>query len=469
MTANIRLDVVKGPLAGRSFEVPPGGLRLGRLAACGISIPSDPSISRNHCLFEIRGGTVFAADLNSANGTLLNGEPLSEAPLRPGDTITAGETELLAVAAGADEPAAADAVAAPAAIAAPAGPGGGKLSVDLGFGRQDAPATGPGDAPAPGRRTNIAIAAALLLLAAAAALILFAPPQTESAGEGGRPVGGGAGARGAARAAEAAGPFESLSYEHVDAGPDGVSRSLFEISGGGALHLKIDEVPDANRHVDKRKQAESHYLKDIAERLEKGDLTWLPQEKLGPDRPGGAVESYRLRWKCGSAVHDIYYENSRRPPELETFCRELENFAHDEFRGWPLQYSSKQLVEMAGEERRNGDAKWTDRNADPGNAYTAMKHYDTALAYLEFVSPKPGWHAALEASRKEAEAEVDRRWERLKAKANIAENARNFEQAGDALEEMMRTVHDTGDPRHKEASDRLFSVQRKAKGKGLSK
>ncbi len=181
MTANIRLDVVKGPLAGRSFEVPPGGLRLGRLAACGISIPSDPSISRNHCLFEIRGGTVFAADLNSANGTLLNGEPLSEAPLRPGDTITAGETELLAVAAGADEPAAAD------AIAAPAGPGGGKLSVDLGFGRQDAPAAGPGDAPAPGRRTNIAIAAALLLLAAAAALILFAPPQTESAGEGGRP------------------------------------------------------------------------------------------------------------------------------------------------------------------------------------------------------------------------------------------------------------------------------------------
>src|SRR5438128_12203630 len=49
---------------------------------------SDPTISRRHCAFSVRGGRVWVEDLGSRNGTLLNGEPLTEArPLRDGDRL----------------------------------------------------------------------------------------------------------------------------------------------------------------------------------------------------------------------------------------------------------------------------------------------------------------------------------------------------------------------------------------------
>ena len=89
MSANIpEILVAQGPLKGRRFTVEATGLRLGRSSTCEISIP-DPSLSRNHCLFEVRDGQLWVTDLASANGTLVNGEPLGadSKTLQPGDRV----------------------------------------------------------------------------------------------------------------------------------------------------------------------------------------------------------------------------------------------------------------------------------------------------------------------------------------------------------------------------------------------
>ena len=54
MSSKLNLKVTKGPFAGRTFEIAPGGLRLGRSSSCEIAVAEDPSLSRNHCLFELR-------------------------------------------------------------------------------------------------------------------------------------------------------------------------------------------------------------------------------------------------------------------------------------------------------------------------------------------------------------------------------------------------------------------------------
>ena len=65
MAENPSLEAVKGPLAGRRFEVGPGGLRLGRSSTCDIHVP-DEELSRNHCLFEAAGPTgLRVTDLNT--------------------------------------------------------------------------------------------------------------------------------------------------------------------------------------------------------------------------------------------------------------------------------------------------------------------------------------------------------------------------------------------------------------------
>jgi CRP-like cAMP-binding protein len=65
-----------------------GSLTVGRSASCDLVIP-DPTraISRRHCRIEERDGEFYLTDLDSDNGTQLNGEPIREALLVAGDRI----------------------------------------------------------------------------------------------------------------------------------------------------------------------------------------------------------------------------------------------------------------------------------------------------------------------------------------------------------------------------------------------
>ncbi len=62
---------------------------VGRAAGNEIVLPY-PSISNRHCIFISSGPDIVLRDLNSSNGTYVNGEIVSETILRPGDSIQAG-------------------------------------------------------------------------------------------------------------------------------------------------------------------------------------------------------------------------------------------------------------------------------------------------------------------------------------------------------------------------------------------
>ena len=70
-----------------------GGVSLGRSADADIRL-DDRYASGIHARVFNRGGGYFAEDMNSTNGTLLNGHDLhGEAELRPGDKLRIGDTE----------------------------------------------------------------------------------------------------------------------------------------------------------------------------------------------------------------------------------------------------------------------------------------------------------------------------------------------------------------------------------------
>jgi len=62
---------------------------VGRSPNNEIALPY-PSVSNRHCIFVQSGPDIVLRDLNSSNGTYVNGEAISEVILRPGDTIQAG-------------------------------------------------------------------------------------------------------------------------------------------------------------------------------------------------------------------------------------------------------------------------------------------------------------------------------------------------------------------------------------------
>ena len=90
-----RLLVIAGPSKDATIVLPDGEATIGRDPANAVAIV-DPSVSRNHCLLRPEeDGRFLIRDLDSRNGTLVNGLPVKEQLLRHGDEIATGDSAFL--------------------------------------------------------------------------------------------------------------------------------------------------------------------------------------------------------------------------------------------------------------------------------------------------------------------------------------------------------------------------------------
>jgi hypothetical protein len=87
LTASLR--ALEGPNRGRVYIVPPGSTNVGRSPENDIILDS-PEVSRRHARIECGNRGVRIHDLNSANGTRVNGEAIRVADVETGDEITFG-------------------------------------------------------------------------------------------------------------------------------------------------------------------------------------------------------------------------------------------------------------------------------------------------------------------------------------------------------------------------------------------
>lgn len=90
------LVVVSGELEGQRFELGADETLIGRNPGSHVTLP-DGGVSREHAviLFDAEAALVTIEDLQSTNGTKVNGKAVRSAPLTDGDTIQLGRTELL--------------------------------------------------------------------------------------------------------------------------------------------------------------------------------------------------------------------------------------------------------------------------------------------------------------------------------------------------------------------------------------
>jgi serine/threonine protein kinase len=92
----VNLKVIAGPYKGRIFSFTQhDSFLIGRSHDAHLYLPDDRYFSRNHCLLEINPPRSFLRDLNSTNGTFLNGQRVTNAYLNDGDRIQCGETILV--------------------------------------------------------------------------------------------------------------------------------------------------------------------------------------------------------------------------------------------------------------------------------------------------------------------------------------------------------------------------------------
>jgi pSer/pThr/pTyr-binding forkhead associated (FHA) protein len=88
-----RLLIKTGGLENQALELRFGANRVGRDPDCDFPIVHS-TVSTNHCELILSGEGVLIRDCDSTNGTFVNGDPVKEAWLLPGQMVSLGDVEL---------------------------------------------------------------------------------------------------------------------------------------------------------------------------------------------------------------------------------------------------------------------------------------------------------------------------------------------------------------------------------------
>ena len=88
-----KLVILNQAMTGRTFELNVERTTVGRVEDNAFQI-ADPSVSSHHAEILLRGTDIVIKDLDSTNGSFINGEKISETVLRPGQVLRFGQVEL---------------------------------------------------------------------------------------------------------------------------------------------------------------------------------------------------------------------------------------------------------------------------------------------------------------------------------------------------------------------------------------
>src|SRR5437660_11770542 len=88
-----KLVLLSAGMTGRTHELKVDKTTIGRVEDNTFQI-AEPSVSSHHCEVLLRGSDVVVKDLNSTNGSYINGEKVNESVLKPGQILRLGQIEM---------------------------------------------------------------------------------------------------------------------------------------------------------------------------------------------------------------------------------------------------------------------------------------------------------------------------------------------------------------------------------------
>src|SRR5580765_1675181 len=88
-----KLVLLSAGMTGRTHDLKVDKTTIGRVEDNTFPI-AEPSVSSHHCEILMRGSEVVVRDLNSTNGTFINGEKVTETVLKPGQILRLGQIEM---------------------------------------------------------------------------------------------------------------------------------------------------------------------------------------------------------------------------------------------------------------------------------------------------------------------------------------------------------------------------------------
>ena len=94
MLDQAELKVIRGSFKGTTVGLSAGTVVIGRSSDCELSLKGAQGVSRRHCKVQYLGNRFVIIDLESRNGTIVNGQSVERKVLEQGDRIEVGDETL---------------------------------------------------------------------------------------------------------------------------------------------------------------------------------------------------------------------------------------------------------------------------------------------------------------------------------------------------------------------------------------
>lgn len=461
----MKLRIIQGKRRGKEFAVGPEPVLIGRDPSAAVLLTEDQLVSSRHAeVTQEPDGRVMIRDLESVNGTEVNGERIESTEITPGDELTIGNT-VFEVIEEAVAPPPSPTPARPKRMQRHTAPPPAKrrpppkeeieeiepqepaeeeepeeateAEQDLEFGER-AESRGPAS---PGRRIlSLALTALITVVILAGGFYIWSQFQQ-------------------AKPRMLSGSVSSadridLSYEKVQASKDNIFRYALRISGG-RLTLNIDDLKQ-RRHLQKEKPLRDGLARELTDQLERSGFAKLKAKYGG--LPADQQETSVIEMTRGTRCQRVEVDNTIPPDIFVSAQKLLEEFAKSEL-GLMTDKPREQLIQDAQEAFLTGKRLYEAREVDYPNLYKAIKAFQLVQLSLETIEPKPEIYKQAVALESEATDMLKQIIDNLRFNVDKAIRLSEWTRAREALQQIMARIEDREDERYKEAERRLIIVQ----------
>ena len=437
----MNLYFLNGKRQGEQWELVPPGICIGREADNDIQLLM-PGVSRYHAKIEfVQDGQWKLIDLNSTNGTKLNGKKIEQPEiLQPGAEILIGEQAIRYDADNRTAPPPPPPPPAPAVVSVPppvkpqpeTTPKNTTEKIDLDIFSREKSKSSPGaeSANSPKKRIQNLLFVLLLTVLACVAILIFLGMKDSQENARKKP------------AVEVPhNPF-FLEYEKTIVSKDKVFRFSVCIENGSA-RFQLNDLKYRRRFSKSVETVDPDLLKSLLREIRDTDFMKIKDDP--PGSPANGVDDTRvLTIGYDSYLTTVTVRNTYLKQSFETIENALNQFA-DSYGLKTISLTPNEMKAEAENSFKNAEDLFSNYQAKPENLRKAIQLYQVVIDFLDQFDPKPKEWTISKGKLSEAETIYKKQIKEMGDNIIVLKNKHEYASAALECEKLMQVMG----PEHK--------------------